>query len=273
MIRIPPLHVCAKTVRGQCKSAFTLIELLVVIAIIALLVSLLFPAASVVREISQTINCKNNLRELGMGMLSFAVEYEVLPGTSYNGANYNVDYGKPFVGAEAFPEDFGPKLWLQNRDDQGSLSEFLGLKGNAAHRMYRCPSAEFIGFDVGEGSNGITDYSMTKAFSGVPPFRIPPYSLVLINGEQLRMATPLLIEEDPEFFQNNYWIDIGYSNADRMAHRHSGNKGYYFSVGGELHTLVTKNQGPACYDWQTSSGGKFWDSNISWGQWNESRQR
>jgi hypothetical protein len=205
-------------------------------------------------------------------MLSFAIEYKVLPGSSYNGANYNVSYGKPFVGAEAFPEDFEPKLWLQNRDDQGSLSEFLGLKRSTARRMYRCPSAEFIGFDVGEGSNGITDYSMTKAFSGVPPFRIPPYSNVNINGEIIRKATPLLIEEDPENFQNNYYIDIGYSNADRMAHRHNGNTGFYFSVGGELHIMATQGQGPACYDWETSNGGKFWDSNISWGQWNERRQ-
>jgi prepilin-type N-terminal cleavage/methylation domain-containing protein len=256
----------------HARKGFTLIEMLVVIAIIALLISLLFPAASAMREKSREINCQNNLRELGTGMLSFSIEYKVLPGTSYNGANYNVPHGRPFVGAEAFPEDFGPKLWLQNRDDQGSLSTFLGLTGLIARRLYRCPSAEFIGFDVGQGSNGITDYSMTKAFSGVLPFRIPPYSFVRINGEKLRMATPLLVEEDPANFQNNYWIDIGYANADRMAHRHTGNKGYYFSVGGELHTLVTKGLGPACFDWETSNGGKFWDSNISWGQWNEARQ-
>jgi prepilin-type N-terminal cleavage/methylation domain-containing protein len=124
------------------KNGFTLIEMLVVIAIIALLISLLFPAVAAVKEKGNDITCKNNLRELGTGMLSFSIEYKVLPGTSYNGANYNVEYGKPFVGAEAFPDGFGPKLWLQNRDDHGSLSVFLGLDANAARRMYRCPSAD-----------------------------------------------------------------------------------------------------------------------------------
>ena len=57
------------------KRGFTLIELLVVIAIIALLLSILVPALSQVKERGRRIACRSNLKQLGMAYTMYAQMY------------------------------------------------------------------------------------------------------------------------------------------------------------------------------------------------------
>ena len=58
------------------KKGFTLVELLVVIAIIALLMGILMPALSRVRQIAFRMVCGSNLSGIGKAMLIYANDYE-----------------------------------------------------------------------------------------------------------------------------------------------------------------------------------------------------
>jgi prepilin-type N-terminal cleavage/methylation domain-containing protein len=57
-------------------SAFTLIELLVAISIIAVLAALLLPSIATVRQSARKVQCGSNLRQIYIGTLGYADDYE-----------------------------------------------------------------------------------------------------------------------------------------------------------------------------------------------------
>jgi prepilin-type N-terminal cleavage/methylation domain-containing protein/prepilin-type processing-associated H-X9-DG protein len=56
------------------RSGFTLIELLAVVTIIGILAAIIIPTVGTVRRAARAIQCKSNMRQLGMAILQYADE-------------------------------------------------------------------------------------------------------------------------------------------------------------------------------------------------------
>ena len=93
------------------KKAFTLIELLVVISVIALLLSILVPSLSVVKDQAKSTICSSNLRQLALGLIQYANENssKVMPVTDTSGEYWFHEIA-PYLGDEEYKLDAAENL-------------------------------------------------------------------------------------------------------------------------------------------------------------------
>ncbi|QDT96062.1 DUF1559 domain-containing protein [Gimesia aquarii] len=113
---------------------FTLIELLVVIAIIAILIALLLPAVQQARESARRSQCKNNLKQMGLGMHNYHDAHNV----------FAISHGDT-------GNSFGWRAMILPYVDQAPLYNQINFSGNIIDpgnldvaqtpmSLYRCPS-------------------------------------------------------------------------------------------------------------------------------------
>ncbi len=116
------------------RKAFTLIELLVVIAIIALLLAILTPALSRIKNQAKKLICLSNLRQIGTGALIYAEEHDTFLPRNTGGSTPWIIAFMPYLGGE-----------------NATRTDYREIK------IYSCPS-----FPIkGTGANGVPNKEQT----------------------------------------------------------------------------------------------------------------
>jgi prepilin-type N-terminal cleavage/methylation domain-containing protein/prepilin-type processing-associated H-X9-DG protein len=111
------------------RRGFTLIELLVVIAIIAILAAILFPVFAKVREKGRQIACISNEKQIGLGILAYAQDYD----ERLNPANY--------TGPNATNTGLQNNTWQYLVDPyiKSGFPATIGAQGVTGRSVFRCP--------------------------------------------------------------------------------------------------------------------------------------
>lgn len=165
----------------HAKNAFTLIEMLVVIAIIGVLVAMLLPAISKVRESARMLQCKNNLHNIALACRGYLDSHKVYPINRF----VQITPGNTmlqFTELSAFVRIL-PYCELQNVAQMmpASPNSALEFPSKQDVRLFYCPAANrndpnaSYGFSIGR----FEDAEHKAGLSGV--FRFPTRGIAPVD--------------------------------------------------------------------------------------------
>ncbi len=134
------------------RKGFTLVELLVVIAIIGILVALLLPAVQAAREVARRMQCGNNMKQIGLAIISYEATHGCYPPAYVNSPR-----------THNFAQFILPQLEQQSIYDKYDFTQNWNAAANKTATevdisVFVCPSAP-------GGRNYISDYAACTLYA------------------------------------------------------------------------------------------------------------
>jgi len=125
------------------QPGFTLIELLVVIAIIAVLIALLLPAVQQAREAARRLQCKNNLKQLGLAFHNYADVFNGFPPSRITARDPDTNANAIYSGWSVCLLPYLDQTTVSNIYDSGQAHYALDNQTAVRTRLsvFVCPSS------------------------------------------------------------------------------------------------------------------------------------
>lgn len=214
--------------------AFTLIEVLVVVAIIALLLSILLPSLKQARDMSRSVVCQANVRQLITAFVTYSIDNKGrFPG------NRQDEYSDWLGGSNGPP---AKRIYgvAGNRGKQPEWGTIYKKHMGGMSDAYSCPDDKTFRIRAAKGesfhsytANLLTSGAKTEYLAGAHyPKPLTSMNPVYDRSDHTKSMgvfdhVPVIIEEHDDFFLNANVDDSGWCNEDSFADRHlreSGNK-------------------------------------------------
>ncbi len=221
------------------KNGFTLIELLVVIAIIAVLMAILMPALSRVREQGKRIVCEHNLKQLTFSWIMYADENDDKIVNGAGGFHYMASGSQTSNGTASgiVERAWVGKGWGANwdRPDVANTGMTEEQKKQAIREgalwpvcsdydIYKCPTGrlnEFVTYAVVDAMNGLYR-SGTTSKAGAHPYamgaRVGKTTLWIKRTTEISSPAPA---------KRMVFIDEGAMTPDSFATHYQANNSWW----------------------------------------------